>query len=97
VGPGLALAQLRGPSLRLFAGPLPVHSSKHALLGARPWSLLPAATAPLTHPTLATLSTPSPQYESGGLFFPFLADRILVSAAVMVAFTGAQPAGRWWE
>ena len=28
------------------------------------------------------------KYESGGLFFVFLADRILVCAAIMVAFTG---------
>ncbi|KAI8469089.1 MAG: hypothetical protein J3K34DRAFT_514584 [Monoraphidium minutum] len=28
------------------------------------------------------------KYESGGLFFPFLADRVMISAAVMVAFTG---------
>ena len=27
------------------------------------------------------------KYESGGLFFPFLADRVMVCAAVMVAFT----------
>jgi hypothetical protein len=30
----------------------------------------------------------SAQYESGGQFFPFVADRIMVCAAVMVAFTG---------
>lgn len=35
---------------------------------------------------------PSPrQYESGGLWFPFVAERIQLSAAVMVVFTG----GRW--
>jgi len=28
------------------------------------------------------------KYESGGLFFPFVADRVIISMAVMVAFTG---------
>jgi hypothetical protein len=31
---------------------------------------------------------PGLQYESGGLFFPFVCNRILVAAAIMVMFTG---------
>lgn len=41
------------------------------------------------------------KYESGGQFFVFVADRIMISAAIMVAFTGQQDGyqssgGGWW-